>query len=160
MAAPTTPAATLAAPAAARSPWPVFWIASVAVFLVSLDATVLFAAFDALRRSFAGASAAELSWVLNACTVVYASVLIPAGGLADAHGRKQVFLLGVALFLAASAACGLAGSFVVDAAGWPWAFCLNLPLGALALWFGARRLEASARPAPPSSPGRERCVNR
>ncbi len=204
MTAPATSAVALPA-AAARPPWPVFWIASVAVFLVSLDATVLFAAFDALRRSFTGASAADLSWVLNAYTVVYAAMLIPAGGLADAHGRKRVFLVGVALFLAASTACGLSGSvpmlvaarvvqalgaalltpaslslvlaafpsdkravvvsvwgavgglaaavgpsvgsFVVDAAGWPWAFYLNLPLGALALWFGVQRLEESVRPA-------------
>jgi EmrB/QacA subfamily drug resistance transporter len=92
------------------SPWPVFWVASIATFLVSLDTTMLFAAFDALRHAFAGTSTAELSWVLNAYTVVYATMLIPAGGLADTHGRKRVFLIGVALFLAASAACGLAGS--------------------------------------------------
>jgi EmrB/QacA subfamily drug resistance transporter len=104
--------ATLAAsPPAARAalPWPVFWIASVAVFLVSLDSTMLFAAFGALRAAFSGVSAAELSWVLNAYTVVFAAMLIPAGGLADSHGRKRVFMLGVTLFLAASAACGLAG---------------------------------------------------
>lgn len=92
------------------SPWPVFWVASVATFLVSLDTTMLFAAFDPLRHAFTDATAAELSWVLNAYTVVYATMLIPAGGLADTHGRKRVFLVGVALFLAASAACGLAGS--------------------------------------------------
>lgn len=193
-----------AAPAAmlpVRSPWPVFWIASVAVFLVSLDTTMLFAAFEALRHSFGDVPAAELSWVLNAYTVVFAAMLIPAGGLADTHGRKRVFMVGVALFLAASAACGLApsvpwlvaarvaqavgaalltpaslsivlaafpqerrafvvslwgavgglaaaigpslGSFVVDRAGWPWAFYINLPLGALALWFGASRLAES-----------------
>lgn len=97
------------APATA-SPWPVVWIASVAVFLVSLDTTMLFAAFGAVRAGFPGASAAHVSWVLNAYTVVYAAMLIPAGGLADAHGRKKVLLLGVTLFLGASAACGLAGS--------------------------------------------------
>lgn len=97
-------------PAAPASPWPVFWVASVATFLVSLDTTMLFAAFDPLRHAFPDATAADLSWVLNAYTVVYATMLIPAGGLADAHGRKRVFLGGVALFLAASAACGLAGS--------------------------------------------------
>lgn len=97
-------------PAPAAPPWPVFWVASAATFLVSLDTTMLFAAFDPLRRAFPQASTAELSWVLNAYTVVYATMLIPAGGLADTHGRKRVFLVGVALFLAASAACGLAGS--------------------------------------------------
>ncbi|MDM0116006.1 MFS transporter [Variovorax sp. J22R133] len=102
-----TPALRAATPA---SPWPVFWVASIATFLVSLDTTMLFAGFDALRYAFADASAADLSWVLNAYTVVYATMLIPAGGLADTHGRKRVFLVGVALFLAASAACGLAGS--------------------------------------------------
>ena len=71
---------------------------------------MLFAAFDALRQSFAGTSAADLSWVLNGYTVVYAAMLIPAGGLADAHGRRRIFRLGLTLFLASSAACGAAPS--------------------------------------------------
>ena len=105
-----------AAPAAAStptkttSPWPVFWVASIATFLVSLDATMLFAAFDPLRHAFPTATPADLSWVINAYTVVYATMLIPAGGLADTYGRKRVFLVGVMLFLAASAACGLSGN--------------------------------------------------
>jgi EmrB/QacA subfamily drug resistance transporter len=185
------------------SPWPVFWVASVAAFLVSLDSTMLYAAFGALRAGFPGATAADLSWVLNAYTVVYAAMLIPAGGLADAYGRKRVFLLGVTLFIAASAACGLAGSvawliaarvvqaigaalltpaslsivlaafpqnqraltvslwgavagfaaavgpslgsLVVETAGWPWAFFINLPIGAVSLWRGAYLLRESAR---------------
>ncbi|EFV84312.1 hypothetical protein HMPREF0005_03661, partial [Achromobacter xylosoxidans C54] len=107
-----TPAApqAAAAPSATESPWPIFWIASVAVFLVSLDATMLYAAFGAMRAGFPEASAADMSWVLNAYTVVYAAMLIPSGGLADTHGRKRMFMIGVLLFLAASAACGLAGT--------------------------------------------------
>lgn len=69
---------------------------------------MLFAAFDALRRSFENTSAAELSWVLNAYTVVYAAMLIPAGGLADAFGRRRIFQLGLAIFVSASLACGAA----------------------------------------------------
>lgn len=104
--------ATIQAPSGATpsSAWPVFWVASIATFLVSLDTTMLFAAFDPLRRSFGDATAADLSWVLNAYTVVYATMLIPAGGMADTYGRKRVFQLGVLLFLGASAACGLATS--------------------------------------------------
>lgn len=97
-------------PPSSASPWPVFWVASIAVFLVSMDGTMLFAAFGALRAGFPRATAADLSWVLNAYTVSYAAMLIPSGGLADRHGRKRVFLIGVALFLAASVACGLAVS--------------------------------------------------
>lgn len=62
------PAATEAAPLS--TPWPVFFVASIAVFLVSIDSTVLFAAFGALRAGFPGSTAADLSWVLNAYTVV------------------------------------------------------------------------------------------
>ena len=94
----------------AKSPWPAFWIACSATFLVSLDTTMLFAAFEALRQSFAGTSAAELSWVLNGYTVVYAAMLIPAGGLADAYGRRRIFRIGLTLFLLASVACGAAPS--------------------------------------------------
>lgn len=97
-------------PPSTAAPWPVFWVASMAVFLVSMDGTMLFAAFSALQAGFPQATAADLSWVLNAYTVVYAAMLIPSGGLADRHGRKRVFLFGVALFLAASVACGLAVS--------------------------------------------------
>lgn len=64
---------------APTSPWPVFFVASIAVFLVSIDGTVLFAAFAALRNGFPQSTAADLSWVLNAYTVVYAALLVPAG---------------------------------------------------------------------------------
>lgn len=57
------------------SPWPVFWVASMAVFLVSMDGTMLFAAFSALRESFPQATAGDLSRVLNASTMVYAAML-------------------------------------------------------------------------------------
>ena len=101
------------APAARTSPWRVFSIASIAVFLVSLDVTVLYAAFPALRRAFPDASAGDLSWILNAYTVIYAALLVPAGRFADLRGRKRAFLGGLSLFLVASLACGLAPSVEV-----------------------------------------------
>lgn len=94
----------------APMPWGVFFVSSIAVFLVSMDGTLLYAAFGAVRAGFPGSTAAGLSWVLNAYTVVYAALLVPAGRLVDAHGRRRVFFAGLALFLAASAACGLAPS--------------------------------------------------
>jgi EmrB/QacA subfamily drug resistance transporter len=98
------------APAVPSTPWAVFFVASIAVFLVSIDTTVLFAAFGALRAGFPDSTAADMSWVLNAYTVVYAALLVPAGKLADTHGRKRIFQLGLTLFLIASAACGAATS--------------------------------------------------
>lgn len=93
----------------AVSPWPVFLIASIAVFLISIDATILYAAFPALSRAFPAARASDLSWILNAYTVVYAVLLVPAGRFADLYGRKQMFLIGLTLFLVASLGCGLSG---------------------------------------------------
>lgn len=90
------------------SPWAVFGVVSLSMFAVSMDGTLLFAAFSALRAGFPEASAADVSWVLNAYTVVYAALLIPAGKLADGYGRKRVFILGVSLFLLGAVACGLA----------------------------------------------------
>ena len=57
----STPAAIPAAavPDLQTSPWPTFWIASIAVLLVSIDTTVLYAAFGALRQGFPVASPAD-----------------------------------------------------------------------------------------------------
>jgi EmrB/QacA subfamily drug resistance transporter len=92
------------------SPWRTFSVAVIAIFLVSIDATVLYAAFPALRRAFASIATPELSWVLNAYTVIYAALLAPAGRLADLYGRKRMFVVGVSVFLLASLGCGLSGN--------------------------------------------------
>ncbi len=83
-------------------------IASLATLATFLDTTVLFVAFPDVSATFDQTSPAELSWVLNAYTIVFAAALIPAGKLADRVGHRRVFLAGSALFTVASMACGLA----------------------------------------------------
>ena len=83
-------------------------IASLAVLATFLDTTILYVAFPDITKTFANTSASELSWVLNAYTIVFAAMLIPAGKLADRVGHRKVFLAGSAVFTAASMACGLA----------------------------------------------------
>ena len=83
-------------------------IASLASLATFLDTTILFVAFPDIGRSFGDASAAELSWVLNAYTIVFAALLIPVGKLADRVGHRRAFLVGSAVFTVASMACGLA----------------------------------------------------
>lgn len=76
--------------------------------MAMLDVFVVNVAFTAIGQDYRGASLADLSWVLNGYTVVYAALLIPAGRLADRFGRKRGFLIGVAVFTVASALCALA----------------------------------------------------
>ena len=83
-------------------------IASLATLATFLDTTVLYVAFPDITATFRHASPAQLSWVLNAYTIVFAALLIPAGKLADRVGHRRVFLAGSALFTGASMACGLA----------------------------------------------------
>src|SRR3990167_7994572 len=96
------------AQSASASPWPIFGIASLATFLVSIDSTILYAAFNNITASFPQANPGSVSWVMNAYTIVYATCLIPAGGFADKFGRKKVFMYGVGLFVLASFLCGIA----------------------------------------------------
>lgn len=92
---------------ASASPWPIFGVASLATFLVSIDSTILYAAFNNIAASFPQSSPVSISWVMNAYTVVYATALIPAGGIADKFGRKKTFMIGVGLFVLASFLCGI-----------------------------------------------------
>jgi len=85
-----------------------------AAFLSSLDLFVVNVAFDAIGRDLGvgradGPSPGDLSWVLNAYAVVVAALMVPFGRLADRYGRRRLFLLGVTVFTAASAACALSG---------------------------------------------------
>jgi EmrB/QacA subfamily drug resistance transporter len=83
-------------------------IASLATLATFLDTTILYVAFPGISATFADTSASDLSWVLNAYTIVFAALLIPAGKLADRLGHRRVFLAGSTVFTTASMACGLA----------------------------------------------------
>jgi EmrB/QacA subfamily drug resistance transporter len=91
----------------------------VGIFMAGLDLFIVNIAFPQIEVDFAGSSISTLSWVLNAYAIVFAALLIPAGRWADAVGRKRAFLLGLAVFTAASAACAASPSvgFLIGARG-------------------------------------------
>jgi EmrB/QacA subfamily drug resistance transporter len=89
---------------------PVLAVVSAAVFMASLDLFVVNVAFPALQRDFHGTSLANLSWVLNGYTIVFASLLVPLGRAADRLGRRRFFVGGLLLFVASSAAAAAAPS--------------------------------------------------
>jgi EmrB/QacA subfamily drug resistance transporter len=106
-----------------NAPW--FAVGSVCVgaFMGQLDASIVTLAFPALQREF-HASLAAAQWVSLAYLLALVGLLAGAGRLADAVGRKLVYLYGFVVFTVASAACGFAPSLgllvafrVVQAAG-------------------------------------------
>jgi EmrB/QacA subfamily drug resistance transporter len=81
-------------------------------FMGQLDASIVTLTFPALRGAF-HASLAGVQWVSLSYLLTVVALLAPAGRLADALGRKQLYLYGFGLFTLGSAACGLAPSLAV-----------------------------------------------
>jgi EmrB/QacA subfamily drug resistance transporter len=94
------------------SPKLVLVIVCAGVVLASLDLFIVNVALPQMGRDFhvRAGGLADLSWVLNAYAIVYAALLVLFGRLADRYPRERGFLLGVAVFVVASAACGAATS--------------------------------------------------
>jgi len=98
-----------------RALW-VLILGSLGAFVVFLDTTIVNIAFETISRSF-HTTTDHLAWVLNAYSLVFAAMLIPAGRVADRYGRKRVFLIGLAGFAVTSALCGAAPQTGVLIAG-------------------------------------------
>ncbi|HLJ03237.1 MAG TPA: MFS transporter [Solirubrobacteraceae bacterium] len=82
------------------------------VVLASLDLFIVNVALPQIGRDFhlRGGGLSDLSWILNGYAIVYASLLVLLGRVAERFRRERAFLLGVAIFVASSAACGAADS--------------------------------------------------
>ncbi len=96
---------TTAAMTPARRNW-TLGIVSVALFMTVLDNLVVSVALPSIRRDF-GASIQSLEWTVNAYVLSYAVLLLTGAALGDRFGRKRMFVLGLSLFTAASAAAAL-----------------------------------------------------
>src|SRR3954464_2887615 len=90
----------------ARTLW-TFAITSIALFMVVLDNLVVSTAIPVIRVDF-GASIEQLEWTVNAYTLTFAVFLLTGAALGDRFGRRRLFLLGLSIFTAASAAAALA----------------------------------------------------
>lgn len=105
-------------------PGVVFALVAAGVAMSNLDLFIVNVALPEIGERYSGASLPELSWVLNAYAVVFAALMVPAGGFADRTGPRRAYLLGVTVFTAASMACAvspnvwfLVAARVVQAAG-------------------------------------------
>jgi EmrB/QacA subfamily drug resistance transporter len=89
--------------------WWTLGVVCIAVFMLLLDVTVVNVALPDIQKDL-GSSFSDLQWVVDAYALTLAAFLLTFGSLADLVGRRRVFVLGLALFSAASLLCGLSTS--------------------------------------------------
>ncbi len=89
--------------------WPALGLLCVAQFVVVLDATIVAVALPEIEDEL-GFSQAGLQWVVSAYTLAFGGFLLLAGRVADLWERRRLFMIGLAVFSAASLACWLAVS--------------------------------------------------
>ena len=77
------------------------------LFMIMLDNTVVNVALPSIERDL-HMSISELEWIVTAYALVFASLLITGGKLADLLGRRRIFVVGLVVFTLSSLACGLA----------------------------------------------------
>jgi EmrB/QacA subfamily drug resistance transporter len=90
-----------------RRRWVALIVVCFAMLMNTLDQTIVNVALPTIQRDL-HFTQASLAWVIDAYLITFAGALLLAGRLGDLIGRKRVFLVGVALFTVASAACGAA----------------------------------------------------
>jgi DHA2 family methylenomycin A resistance protein-like MFS transporter len=77
--------------------------------MAMLDVTVVNVALSEIQRDF-DVRLASLVWVVDSYTLTFAALLLIGGSFADRLGARRVYVIGLALFMCASALCGAAGS--------------------------------------------------
>ena len=84
-----------------------FVITSLALVMVTLDNLVVTTALPVIKKELS-ASLESLEWTVNAYTLSFAVLLLTGAALGDRFGRRRLFVLGLGIFTAASAAAALA----------------------------------------------------
>jgi EmrB/QacA subfamily drug resistance transporter len=128
--------------------WPALYVLSTAVLMIVLDATIVNVALPSIKDDL-GFSQSGLAWVVNAYLIAFGGLLLLAGRIGDLIGHRRVFMIGLAVFTAASLAGGLAQSqgmligarFVQGAGG---ALASAVILGMIVTMFPEPREQAKA----------------
>ena len=89
--------------------WFTLGAVSFGLFMIMLDNTVVNVALPAIQDDL-GADLSELQWVVAGYALTFAALMLIGGKVADAYGRRLIFVVGIAIFTSASLWCGLADS--------------------------------------------------
>jgi EmrB/QacA subfamily drug resistance transporter len=90
------------------------WIMASAILASSMafiDGTALNVALPSLQKEY-NAKGTDLFWLLNSYLLMLASLVLTGGSLGDKLGRKKIFMIGIAIFIISSAACGFAPTVI------------------------------------------------
>ncbi|MFN8590890.1 MAG: DHA2 family efflux MFS transporter permease subunit [Thermomicrobiales bacterium] len=105
-----------------RNPWLILFVLCAAVFMLLLDTTIVNVAQQKIKEAL-GADLSEIQWILDSYIMAYAVLILSFGRLGDVFGRKKLFIIGMAIFTAASALCA-ASTLIGQATGIPPAAAL------------------------------------
>ena len=89
--------------------WLTLAAVSFGLFMIMLDNTVVNVALPSIQRDL-DADLSELQWIVTGYALTFAALMLVGGKVADAYGRRLVFVVGIAVFTVASLLCGLADS--------------------------------------------------
>ena len=92
-----------------RRRWMALYVLCVGMLMIVLDATIVNVALPSIQDDL-GFSQSNLAWVVNAYLIAFGGLLLLAGRLGDLIGQRRVFLIGLAVFTAASLLCAVAQS--------------------------------------------------
>jgi EmrB/QacA subfamily drug resistance transporter len=92
-----------------RRKWWTLAAVSFGLFMIMLDNTVVNVALPSIQRDL-GADLSELEWIVTGYALTFASLMLVGGKVADAYGRRRIFVTGIVVFTLASLLCGLANS--------------------------------------------------
>ncbi|NNG38253.1 MFS transporter [Flexivirga sp. ID2601S] len=96
--------------------WRALAVCLVAGFMTLLDVSIVNVALPSIRAGL-GAGPNALSWVVSGYALAFGLLLVPAGRIGDARGRRPTLIIGLAVFTLASAACGFAPNATLLVAG-------------------------------------------
>ena len=82
---------------------------SFGLFMIMLDNTVVNVALPSIQRDL-GVGLSELEWIVSGYALTFAALMLIGGKLADAYGRRLLFVIGIVVFTVASLLCGLSTS--------------------------------------------------
>ena len=92
-----------------RARWLALIVLCLGDLMIVLDGTIVNVALPSIRDDL-GFTETSLAWVVNGYLLTFGGFLLLGGRLGDLFGQRRMFLIGIALFTAASLACGLAGT--------------------------------------------------